>query len=168
MRITQMLELSKRETLDEAVAKLIELAEYPKLLRWIQFPTALVVFLAHGDSLDSGAVYVYDRKRCVWLWVDFDDQNYGGYSPSEIELVLKQCHFLRAVASPGLIRFPTQWLVKTGQRLEALGKQPLLGRAESLLLHTIFSTLPRSGASGWPSTPTTKMPSMTSSSSATT
>src|SRR3989442_3778543 len=78
MCVSQMHRLSKLETLDEAVAKLLELAEYPKLLRWIQFPTALIVFLAHEDSPDSGAVYVYDRKRCVWLWVDFDDQNYGG------------------------------------------------------------------------------------------
>ncbi len=47
MQVTQMLALSKLETLDEAVAKLLEFAEYPKLLRWIQFPTALVVYLAH-------------------------------------------------------------------------------------------------------------------------
>jgi hypothetical protein len=61
----------------------LEFAEYPQMFRWFQFPTALVVFVAHADSLDSGAVYVYDRKQCVWLWVDFNDQNYGGYSPSE-------------------------------------------------------------------------------------
>src|SRR5438132_13957544 len=109
MHITQMLELSKLDTLDEAVAKLLELAEYPKLLRWIQFPTALVVFLAHEDSLDSGAVYVYDRKRCVWLWVDFDDQNYGGYSPSEVVVVVNQCHFPNVVESPEQLHHPAQW-----------------------------------------------------------
>src|SRR5205814_6913745 len=76
MKATKILPLSRRETLDEATAKLLELAEHPKILRWIQFPTGLIVFLAHEDSPDSGAVYVYDRKRCVWLWVDFDDQNY--------------------------------------------------------------------------------------------
>ena len=107
------------------MAKLLELAEYPKLLRWIQFPTALVVFLAHEDSLDSGAVYVYDRKRCVWLWVDFDDQNYGGYSPSEFDVLINQCHFLRLVASPGLLRSSAQWLVRPGQRPEVLAGQPI-------------------------------------------
>ena len=125
MCVSQMLRLSKLETLDEAVAKLLELAEYPKLLRWIQFPTALVVFLAHEDSLDSGAVYVYDRKRCVWLWVDFDDQNYGGYSPSEFDVLINQCHFLRLVASPGLLRSSVQWLVRPGQRPEVLAGQPI-------------------------------------------
>src|SRR6266567_6127079 len=103
VQVTQMLALSKLETLDEATAKLLELAEHPKILRWIQFPTALVVFLAHEDSLDSGAVYVYDRKRCVWLWVDFDDQNYGGYSPSEADVLVNQCHLLKVVESPWLL-----------------------------------------------------------------
>jgi hypothetical protein len=122
MRASQMLALSKRETLDEAVDKLLELAEHPKILRWIQLPTGLIVFLAHEDSPDSGAVYVYDRKRCVWLWVDFDDQNYGGYSPLEFDLLINQCHFLRLVAAPGLLTSPVQWLVRPGQRPEVVGR----------------------------------------------
>ena len=64
MQVTKLFELSKLETVDEAVAKLLEFAEYPKIFRWFQFPTALVVFVAHADSPDSGAVYVYDRKQC--------------------------------------------------------------------------------------------------------
>ena len=125
MHVTETLALSKLETLDEAVAKLLDLAEYPKLLRWIQFPTALVVFLAHEDSADSGAVYVYDRKRCVWLWVDFDDQNYGGYSPSEFDVLVNPCHFLRVVESPRLLHGPAQWFVTPGQHPERLVRRPV-------------------------------------------
>ena len=125
MCVSQMLRLSKLETLDEAVAKLLEFTEYPKLLRWIQFPTALVVFLAHADCPDSGAVYVYDRKRCLWLWVDFDDQNYSGYSPSEFDVLVNQCHFLRVVESPWLLHPPAQWFVTTGQRPERLMRRPV-------------------------------------------
>src|SRR5208282_4481901 len=88
IHVTKMLKLSKLETVDEAVAKLLEFAEYPKIFRWFQFPKALVVFVAHVDSPDYGAVYVYDRKQCVWLWVDFNDQNYGGYSPSEFDVLI--------------------------------------------------------------------------------
>src|SRR2546426_8546335 len=100
MCVSQMLRLSKLETLDEAVAKLLEFAEYPKLLRWIQFPTALIVFLAHEDSPDSGAVYVYDRKRCVWLWVDFDDQNYGGGKPPQVCVLGCPCPFPWGASRP--------------------------------------------------------------------
>jgi hypothetical protein len=124
LQVSQIFTLSKRETLDEAVAKLLQFADYPKILRWFQFPAALVVFLAHGDALDSGAIYVYDRKQCAWLCVDFNDRNYGGYSPSEFDVLINQCHFLRLVEAPKLLSPATQWFVTPGQRPEVLARQP--------------------------------------------
>jgi len=125
METRQTIELSKRETLNEAAAKLLEFAEFPKIHRWIQFPTAVVVFLAHPDSLDCGAIYVYDRKRCVWLWVDFNDRNYGGYSPAEFDVLINHCHFLRLVESPRLLHPATQWFVTPGQRPQSPISRPV-------------------------------------------
>src|ERR1039458_8523915 len=93
MQVRMLFRLSKLDTVDEAVAKLLEFAEYPKIFRWFQFPTALVVFVAHADSPDSGAVYVYDRKKGVWLWVDFNDQNYGGKNPQKLEVLINKTPF---------------------------------------------------------------------------
>jgi len=124
MRVTKLFELSKLETVDEAVAKLLEFAEHPKIFRWIQFPTALVVFVAHADSPDSGAVYVYDRKECVWLWMDFNDQNYDGYSPSEFDVLINERHFFRLAESPTLLESPVQWLVTPGRKPAVLGRLP--------------------------------------------
>ncbi len=115
MQITHMLALSKLETVNQAVARLVEFSDHPKVLRWFQFPTALVVFLAHDDAPNSGAIYLYDRKRCVWLWVDFNDQNYGGYSLSEFDLLISQCHFFRLAESPRLLDSPVKWFVSPGQ-----------------------------------------------------
>ena len=120
----KVLLLTPKETLDQAAAKLLEFAEYPQILRWFQFPTALVVFVAHSDSPDSGAVYLYDRKSCVWLWVDFNDQNYGGYSPSEFDVLINQCHFFRLASSPALLESPVQWMVTPGQRPKIVGHLP--------------------------------------------
>ena len=125
METRPTINLSKRETLDEAAAKLLEFAEDPNILRWIQFPTAVVVFLAHPDALDRGAIYVYDRKRCVWLWVDFNDRNYGGYSPAEFDVLVNQCHFLRLVESPHLLSSANQWFVTPGQRPQSPTNQPV-------------------------------------------
>jgi len=122
MQVTKLFELSKLETVDGAVAKLLEFAEYPKILRWFQFPTALIVFAAHPESHDSGAVYVYDRKQCVWLWVDFNDQNYGGYSPLEFDILIDQCDFFGLVESPALLESSVQWFVAPGQRPTVLGR----------------------------------------------
>jgi len=124
MQVTRMFQLSKLETVDEAVAKLLEFAEYPQIFRWFQFPTALVVFVAHTESPDSGAVCVYDRKQRVWLWVNFNDQNYDGYSSSEFDVMIDQCHFFRLVASTCLLGSPVQWMVTPGQGPTVLGRLP--------------------------------------------
>ena len=125
VRITQMMQLSKPATVDEAVAEMLQFADYPNILRWFQFPTALAVFLASGDAPDCGAIYVYDRKRCTWLWVDFDDQNYGGYSSSQFDVLISQCHFFGLVESPALLESPVQWFVAPGQRPTVLGRLPV-------------------------------------------
>jgi hypothetical protein len=56
--------------------------------------------------------------------VDFNDQNYGGYSPSEFDVLIKQCHFFKLAESPGLLTSPVQWLVTAGQSPEVLGRLP--------------------------------------------
>jgi hypothetical protein len=122
LKVTAILKLSKLQTLDEAVAKLLQFADYPNIVRWFQFPTALVVFLAPDDAPDCGAIYVYDRKRCVWLWVDFDDRNYGGYSPAQFDVLISQCHFFGLVEFPALLESPVQWFVAPGQRPTVLGR----------------------------------------------
>ena len=124
MQVTKIQHLSRKETLDEAVAKLLEFVDFPKIDRWFQFPTALVVFLAHDDAPDCGAIYVYDRKRSTWLWVDFDDRNYGGYSPSQFDVLVSQCHFFGLVESPALLESPVQWFVTPGHRPTVLGRLP--------------------------------------------
>ena len=125
VQINQIFDLSKQKTLDEAAAKLLEFAEFPKILRWVQFPTAVMVLLAHPDALDCGAIYVFDRKRCVWLWVDFNDRNYGGYSPAEFDVLINQCHFLRLVESPHLLSPANRWFVTPGQRPQSPTCRPV-------------------------------------------
>ena len=124
LKVTKILCLTKMESPDQAAARLLEFADYPQILRWFQFPTALVIFVSHSDCPDCGAVYVYDRKHCAWFWIDFDDQNYGGYSPSEFDLLIEKCHFFQLAESPGLLTSPVQWLVTAGQSPEVLGRLP--------------------------------------------
>jgi hypothetical protein len=124
LKVTTILKLSKLQTLEEAVAKLLHFADYPDIVRWFQFPTALVLFLAPDEAPDCGAIYVFDRKRSAWFWVDFDDSNYGGYSPSQFDVLINQCHFFGLVERPGLLESPVQWFVTPGERPTVLGRLP--------------------------------------------
>jgi hypothetical protein len=125
VRITQMSELRTAATADEAVAQLLAFADYPNIIRWFQFPAAVVVLLAHEDEPDCGAIYVFDRKRSAWFWVDFDDSNYGGYSASQFDVLINQCHFFGLVEWPRLLESPVQWFVAPGQRPTVLGRLPV-------------------------------------------
>jgi hypothetical protein len=56
MPATQMFQLSKLGTADEGVVRLLEFAGYPRISRWLQFPTARVVFLARTVISDGGSL----------------------------------------------------------------------------------------------------------------
>ena len=70
----------KGGSLDKAVERLLALAEYPAIAKWVQFPKALLLFLVVPEDSESGAFYVYDRCSRVWSWIDFEDENFGGYN----------------------------------------------------------------------------------------
>jgi hypothetical protein len=46
------------ETLEGAVARLLDVAEHPAITKWVQFPKALFVFLVVPGDPESGAFYV--------------------------------------------------------------------------------------------------------------
>jgi hypothetical protein len=56
--------------------------------------------------------------------VDFDDANYGGYSPSQFDTLINQCHFFRLVESRGLLESPVQRFITPEQKPTVLGKLP--------------------------------------------
>ena len=102
-----------------AVAALIKVAENVEIVRWIELPASVLLFLLVPGDPDSGAVYVLDRKKGTWYAVDFEDEQFGGYSVSQLEMLLKDCNFLDLIERPGLWRTGLQWVVLPGMRPEA-------------------------------------------------
>ena len=103
--------------LESAMARLLEATEQPKVVRWIQFPAAVLVFLVVPGDSESGAFYVYDRRSGTWFWVDFEDNKFGGYNEADCERLVKQTHFLRLVEQPWLLECDGKWYVQPGDRL---------------------------------------------------
>jgi len=122
MQVAPILNLQKTGSveagsLDSAVARLLEIGDYPEIVRWVQFPAAVLLFLMVPGDPESGAFYVFDRKQKVFYMVDFEDQVYGGYKLADYERLVSQSHFLRLVEQPWLLECDGQWFVQPGSPL---------------------------------------------------
>jgi hypothetical protein len=105
--------------LQTAVAALTKIAEIVEIVRWIELPASVLLFLLVPGDPESGAFYVLDRKNGIWYAVDFEDEQFGGYSVSQLEELLKDCRFLDLIERPGLWRTGLPWVVVHGKPPEA-------------------------------------------------
>lgn len=87
--------------LQAAITALLQAAEHAEIVRWIEFPASVLLFLLVPGNPESGALYILDRKQGTWYAVDFDDEQFGGYSVSQLEQLLRECQFLDLVERPG-------------------------------------------------------------------
>ena len=104
MMVEPVVQLSPGVDLQTAVATLIKVAENVEIVRWIELPNSALLFLLVPGDPESGALYVLDRKPGTWYSVDFEDNQFGGYSLVQFETLLKDCRFLDLVERPGLWR----------------------------------------------------------------
>jgi hypothetical protein len=103
-------------SLETAIARLLDVTEHPTIAKWVQFPKALFVFLVVPGDRESGAFYIFDRRRRVWYWVDFEDEKFGGYTVSDFDQLVRQCRFLDIVERPHLLQSQNGWVVQPGIR----------------------------------------------------
>ena len=119
MMVEPLVQVDPGADLQSAMAALVKVTETVEIVRWIEFPASVLLFLLVPGDPDSGAVYVLDRKKGTWYAVDFEDDQFGGYSVSQLEMLLKDCDFLDLIERPGLWRTGLQWVVLPGMRPEA-------------------------------------------------
>ena len=119
MMVSPVVQVDPGVELQTAVAALIKVTENVEIVRWIELPASVLLFLLVPGDPESGAVYVLDRKNGTWYAVDFEDEQFGGYSVSQLEMLLKDCNFLDLIERPGLWRAGLRWVVTLGMRPEA-------------------------------------------------
>jgi hypothetical protein len=118
MTATPVLRLNPSSQLDEAVADLLQVAEQPQIVRWIEFPNSVLLFAIVSGNPQSGAIYLLDRKNGTWYAIDFNDQEYCGYNVEQFEALLTECSFLSLVERPGLLRSGLPWTLEMGKAPE--------------------------------------------------
>jgi hypothetical protein len=119
MMVEPLVQVDPGADLQSAMAALVKVTESVEIVRWIEFPASVLLFLLVPGDPDSGAVYVLDRQKGTWYVVDFEDEQFGGYSVSELETLLKDCNFLDLIERPGLRRTGLPWVVSPGKPPEA-------------------------------------------------
>jgi len=119
MMIEPLMQVDPGADLQSAMAALVKVTETVEIVRWIELPASVLLFLLVPGDPDSGAVYVLDRKKGIWYAVDFEDEQFGGYSVSQLETLLKECNFLDLIERPGLWRTGLRWVVLPGMVPEA-------------------------------------------------
>ena len=118
MMVEPVVQLDSGVDLQAAVDALTKVAENVEIVRWIELPASVLLFLLVPGDPDSGAVYVLDSKKGIWYAVDFEDEQFGGYSVSQLEMLLKDCNFLDLIERPGLWRTGLPWVVTPGMQPE--------------------------------------------------
>jgi len=117
MKAQPILALARAST-DTAIAALLAITESAEPLRWIEFPTSILLFVSVQGDPESGAFYVFDRMTSTWFWIDFDDQQYGGYSVSDFDLLVHEYDILSLVERPGLLKATPGWILEPGKPAE--------------------------------------------------
>ena len=112
MRAEPILRVRPACAVEEAVVALIKATDETQAIRWIEFPAAVLVFVIVAGDPQSGAFYVLDRRSNTWLWLDFEDDQYGGYSTSNFDLLVHEYDFLSLVERPALLRAAAGWLLE--------------------------------------------------------
>ena len=118
MKAEPILALKTGCSIEEAVQMLIHATDGAQPVRWLEFPSAILICLAVSDDPASGAFYLLDRKQRVWLWIDFDDEAYGGYSVRDFDRLVHDYDVLSLVERPALLRAGSGWILEPGKPAE--------------------------------------------------
>jgi len=96
----------------------IDATEGAQAVRWLEFPAAVLLLLIITGVSQSGAFYVLDRKSGNWLWVDFEDEQYGGYGVKDFDLLVHEYDFLSLMERPAPLAGGPGWLLEPGKSAE--------------------------------------------------
>ena len=119
MMVEPLVQVDPGADLQSAMAALVKVTENVEIVRWIELPASVLLFLLVPGDPESGAVYDLDRKNGTWYSVDFEDEQFGGYSIAQLEGLLNDCKFLDLIERPGLWRTGLPWVVSPGKPPEA-------------------------------------------------
>ncbi len=105
-------------SVEEAVRGLITASDGARPIRWLQFPSAVLLCVTATNDPCSGAFFVLDRKRGVWLWIYFEEDPYRSYGGNDFDRLVHDYDILSLVERPALLRAGSGWILEAGKPAE--------------------------------------------------
>ena len=113
-----VLTLRAHKSIAEAVKNLITASDGAQPVRWLQFPSAVLLCVTASNDPSSGAFFVLDHKRGVWLWIYFEEDPYRGYSGDDFDRLVRDYDLLSLVERPALLSAGPGWILEAGKPAE--------------------------------------------------
>lgn len=105
-------------SVEEAVQDFIVASDRARLVRWLEFPSAVLMCVTAAKDPGSGALFVLDRKRGIWLWIYFEEDPYRSYSGNDFDRLVHDCDLLSLVERPALLSASPGWMLEPGKPAE--------------------------------------------------
>jgi hypothetical protein len=71
--------------------------------RWIEMPKGVLILQVVPDEAASGAIYLYDRERRVFFFVDFAEGRDDSLSPADFDELMSEYNLVSWAANPSLL-----------------------------------------------------------------
>lgn len=87
---------------EKAILRFLEISE-AAAVRWIQFPAAVLLFVAVPGDPHSGGIYVFERRSGIFWFLQFAEASNGTLTQDEYDRLVKQHRLLGLAQRPFLL-----------------------------------------------------------------
>ncbi len=71
--------------------------------RWIEMPRGILLLQTVPGELASGAIYLYDRERHIFFFVDFVEGRNDSFTPVEFDQLVSEYDLISWTANPAFV-----------------------------------------------------------------
>jgi len=94
--------LRKDASVDHIVKVFLNIGE-AMAARWIEMPRGILLLQAVPDQPASGAIYLYDRERRIFFFVDFVDGRDDTLTATEFDELVAEYDLVSCTANPAFL-----------------------------------------------------------------
>ena len=118
LRAHPVFTMRRNLSVEEAVQDFITASDGARPVRWLEFPSAVLLCVTATNDPSSGAFFVLDRKCSIWLWIYFQEDPYRSYSGNDFDRLVHDYDLLSLVERPALLSAGPGWTLEPGKPAE--------------------------------------------------